>query len=68
MLAFLLPLFGIGKLPAVIALTLYAVLPILQNAITAMRELPTGVLEAADGIGFSSGQRLRMIELLWPCL
>ncbi|MCH1505281.1 MAG: ABC transporter permease subunit [Verrucomicrobiales bacterium] len=63
MLAFLLPLFGIGKLPAVIALTLYAILPILQNAVTAMRELNAGVLEAADGIGFSTGQRLRMVEL-----
>ena len=63
MLAFLLPLCGIGKLPAVIALTLYAILPILQNAIAAMREIPKSVLEAADGIGFSKGQRLRMVEL-----
>ncbi|MGK0185394.1 MAG: osmoprotectant transport system permease protein [Verrucomicrobiales bacterium] len=63
MLAFLLPLCGIGKLPAVIALTLYAILPILQNTIAAMRELPKSVLEAADGIGFSKRQRLRMVEL-----
>lgn len=63
MLAFLLPLCGIGKLPAVIALTLYAILPILQNSIAAMRELPKSVIEAADGIGFSKRQRLRMVEL-----
>ncbi|MCB1096031.1 MAG: ABC transporter permease subunit [Verrucomicrobiae bacterium] len=63
MLAFLLPLCGIGKVPAVIALTLYAILPILQNTIAAMRELPKSVLEVADGIGFSKLQRLRMVEL-----
>ena len=63
MLAFLLPLFGIGKLPAVIALTLYAILPILQNALAALRDLPEDVLEAADGIGFSKRQRLLQVEL-----
>ncbi len=49
MLAFLLPLLGIGKPPAVVALTFYAILPILQNTITGLRELPGDVLEAADG-------------------
>lgn len=63
MLAFLLPLFGIGKLPAVIALTLYAVLPILQNTIVALRDLPESVLEAADGMGFTKRQRLFQVEL-----
>lgn len=63
MLAFLLPIFGIGKVPAVIALTLYAILPILQNASIALRDLPEDVLEAADGMGFSPRQRLTLVEL-----
>ena len=63
MLAFLLPLLGIGKAPAVVALTLYAILPILQNTITGLRELPGDVLEAADGMGFSRFQRLRLVEI-----
>lgn len=63
MLAFLLPLFGIGKPPAVIALTLYAVLPILQNTLAALRDLPQSVLEAADGMGFTKRQRLFQVEL-----
>lgn len=63
MLAFLLPLLGIGKPPAVVALTLYAILPILQNTITALRDLPKDVLEAADGMGFSPWQKLRLVEL-----
>ncbi|MEX2580007.1 MAG: glycine betaine ABC transporter substrate-binding protein [Verrucomicrobiales bacterium] len=63
MLAFLLPLFGIGKVPAVIALTLYAILPILQNTLAGLRDLPPDVLEAADGMGFSKWQRLFLVEL-----
>lgn len=63
MLAFLLPFLGIGKLPAIVALTLYALLPIFQNTLTALRGLPSDVLEAADGIGFSKYQRLWMVEL-----
>jgi len=62
MLAFLLPIFGIGKVPAVIALTLYAILPILQSACVALRDLPADVLEAADGMGFSAWQRLTLVE------
>ncbi len=63
MLAFLLPLLGIGKPPAIVALTLYALLPIFQNTLTGLRELPSDVLEAADGLGFSPRQRLRMVDL-----
>ena len=63
MLAFLLPFFGIGKPPAIVALTLYAWRPIFQNTLTGVRELPSDVLEAADGIGFSNNQRLWMIDL-----
>lgn len=63
MLAFLLPIFGIGKVPAVIALTLYAVLPILHNASLALSDLPEDIIEAADGMGFSPWQRLTLVEL-----
>lgn len=63
MLAFLLPLCGIGKTSAIVALTLYAILPMLQNTITGLRELPASVLEAADGMGFSSMQRLFLVEI-----
>lgn len=63
MLAFLLPLFGIGKTPAVIALTLYAILPVLQNTLAGLRDMPPDVLEAADGMGFSRPQRLFLVEL-----
>lgn len=60
--------FGIGLSPfgfppAVIALTLYAILPILRNAITGLRGVDPAVVEAARGIGMTNGQLLRLVQL-----
>jgi osmoprotectant transport system permease protein len=64
MLAFLFAIYGLlGATPAVTALVLYALLPIVLNTFTGLREVPPEVLEAADGVGMSSGQRLRLVEL-----
>lgn len=64
LLAFLLALMGeIGAAPALVALTLYALLPIVRNTVTGIEGLPPGVQEAAVGIGMSPGQRLWMVEL-----
>ncbi|MDP3158267.1 MAG: ABC transporter permease/substrate-binding protein [Archangium sp.] len=52
-----------GFPPAVIALTLYAVLPILRNTITGLRGVDAAVLEAARGMGMSRGQILLQVEL-----
>jgi len=63
MLAFLLPLFGIGVKPALVALTLYALLPIVRNTYTGLSNLSPSVLEAADGLGFTRWQRLIWVEI-----
>ena len=64
MLAFLLALTGrIGTPPALIALVLYALLPIVRNTLTGLTALPPATLEAADGIGMTRSQRLWLIEL-----
>ena len=63
MLAFLLPFLGTGKTNAVVALTLYALFPIVMNTATGLRNVPNEMLEAADGVGFTRFQRLRMVEL-----
>lgn len=64
MLAFLFAIYGLlGATPAVTALVLYALLPIVLNTFTGLREVPPDVLEAADGVGMSSRQRLRLVEL-----
>ncbi len=52
----------LGFLPALLALGLYAVLPILRNAVTAREHLAPGVLEAADGVGMTAMQKLRLVE------
>ncbi len=62
-LALLLPLLGIGATPAITSLTLYALLPIIRNTYTGIAEIPKPVLQTAEGLGFSSAQKLWIIEL-----
>ncbi|MFI5008113.1 MAG: ABC transporter permease/substrate-binding protein, partial [Solirubrobacterales bacterium] len=54
---------GIGARTAVVALVLYALLPILRNTYTGIRQVDPAVLEAATGMGMTAGQRLRLVEL-----
>jgi osmoprotectant transport system permease protein len=52
-----------GFAPAVLALILYAILPILRNAITGLRGVEPAVIDAARGMGMSPGQILRQVQL-----
>ncbi|MEX1231328.1 MAG: glycine betaine ABC transporter substrate-binding protein [Planctomycetaceae bacterium] len=64
MLAILLTLVGkIGFVPAAIALTVYALLPIVRNTVTGIEGVPPEVVEAARGIGMTRMQQLRMVQL-----
>ncbi|HEX6376686.1 MAG TPA: ABC transporter permease/substrate-binding protein [Allosphingosinicella sp.] len=54
---------ALGFLPALIALSLYALLPIVRNGVAAREGLDPSVIEAADGVGMTRGQRLRLVEL-----
>ena len=63
LLGFLLPLFGIGTTPAIIALFLYALLPIVRNTYSGITDVDDAVVEAARGMGMSGAQILRRIEL-----
>ncbi len=49
-------------MPALLALTLYALLPILRNTVTAQEQMEAGVLEAADGVGMTRWQKLQLVE------
>ena len=62
-LGLMIPLFGIGKVPAVIALVIYALLPILRNTYTGIKNVDSSLLEAADGIGMKPMRRLFKVEL-----
>ena len=63
LLGLMIPLFGIGKVPAVIALVVYALLPILRNTSTGINEVDASLIEAAKGIGMKPGRRLSKVEL-----
>jgi osmoprotectant transport system permease protein len=63
LLCFMIPLFGIGKTPALVALSLYALLPIVRGAYTGLITLDRQLLEIAGVLGLSAWQRLVKIEL-----
>jgi osmoprotectant transport system permease protein len=54
---------GIGARTAIVALVLYALLPILRNTYVGIQQVDRAVLEAATGMGMTPGQRLRLVEL-----
>ena len=54
---------GIGFLPAFLGLVLYSLLPILRNTVTGLAGIDPAVREAAEGVGMTPWQRLRMVEL-----
>ncbi len=62
-LAIAVPLIGFGALPALIALALYGLLPIVRATIAGIESVPRGVIEVADGLGLRRLQRLVRIEL-----
>ncbi|WP_331375903.1 ABC transporter permease [Sinorhizobium chiapasense] len=62
-LALAVPIFGFGEKPTLIALFLYGLLPIFENALTGLTTLPPAVMEAARGAGMTERQRLFNIEL-----
>jgi osmoprotectant transport system permease protein len=63
LLALMIPLFGIGVLPAIIALLLYALLPILRNTATALFSIDPLLKKVAIGIGLTKWQRLKLVEI-----
>ena len=63
MLGFLIPFSGVGNVTAVIALTVYALLPMVRNTHTGITNLDPAVLEAAKGMGSTRIQILFRIKL-----
>ncbi len=53
---------ALGFLPSLIALTLYALLPILRNAVAGLQGLDPAVSQAADAVGMTPAQKLRLVE------
>lgn len=62
LLGFAIPIFGIGVVPSVLAVALYALLPIIKNTYTGMTNIPRETLEAAEGIGMKKWEALFRVQ------
>ncbi|MEX0835681.1 MAG: ABC transporter permease [Nitriliruptor sp.] len=64
------PLVGIGYKPAIIPLSMYALLPIVRNTVTGLGGVDAAIVESARGMGMGAGRRLMRIELptSWPVI
>lgn len=63
LLVFMIPLFGIGTRPALVALFLYSLLPIVRNAYAGMNNIPNEILESARALGLPARARLLKVKL-----
>jgi osmoprotectant transport system permease protein len=63
LLVFLIPWLGIGYAPAVVALFLYSLLPILRNTDTGLADIPRDLRESAEALGLPRTAQLRYVEL-----
>ncbi|MDH6235847.1 ABC transporter permease [Cryobacterium sp. CG_9.6] len=70
LLALLLPIFGLGWIPTVIALVMYSLLPIVRNTVVGLREVPPAIMEAALGMGMTPFTVLLRVQLpmAWPII
>jgi osmoprotectant transport system permease protein len=62
-LAFFIPILGVGKIPAIIALFFYSVLPILRNTYTGVNGVKRSLLEAGRGMGMTGWEQIRYVEI-----
>jgi len=63
LLVFMIPLLGIGSWPAIVALFLYSLLPIVRNTYSGLEDIPLNIRESAEAIGLPPFARLRLVEL-----
>lgn len=66
----LIPIVGLGLFPTVLALTTYAVFPILRNTVTGLEQVDPSVVDAARGMGMGVWRRLLLVRLpmAWPVI
>ena len=63
LLGFMIPFLGIGKLPSIVVVFLYSLLPIIKNTYTGITNISPQIIEAAHGIGLTKFQVLYKIEI-----
>jgi osmoprotectant transport system substrate-binding protein/osmoprotectant transport system permease protein len=62
-LVFMIPFLGIGAYPAMAALFLYSLLPIIRNTYSGINDIPNHIIESAIALGLTPWERLRFVEL-----
>ncbi|WP_258328450.1 osmoprotectant ABC transporter permease OsmY [Citrobacter farmeri] len=69
-LALAMVIIGIGDMPAIVALFLASLLPIVRNTYAGLSSVPPSLIEAANGIGMTKWQRLCQVEIpnAWPVM
>lgn len=63
LLAILVPLMGLGQAPAILALFLYSLLPIIRNTLAGIHSVDPLLRDVAEGMGLTPLQRLRFVEI-----
>lgn len=63
LLALMVPILGVGQVPAIVALFIYSLLPILRNTYLGMDGVDDNLLDAAKGMGMSTSQVIRKVQL-----
>jgi osmoprotectant transport system permease protein len=63
LLALLIPIVGLGKTNAILAMVMFSLMILIRNVATGIREVPADVVDAARGMGMNAAQVLRRIEL-----
>ncbi|NCD06283.1 MAG: ABC transporter permease [Spirochaetia bacterium] len=63
MFAFAMPIFGIGSKPAIFALFLYALLPIIKNTLIGIKNVDPAIIKAATGMGMTKTQIMFKVEI-----
>ncbi|HJF16159.1 MAG TPA: ABC transporter permease, partial [Globicatella sulfidifaciens] len=63
LLVFMVPIIGTGRLPAIIALTVYGLLPILRNTYVGINSVNRSTIQAGVGMGMTNKQQLFIVEI-----
>ncbi|MBO0419618.1 ABC transporter permease [Vagococcus fluvialis] len=63
LLTMFIPLFGVGKTTAIVALFIYSLLPILRNTYLGVKKVDSNLVDAAKGMGMTNLELIRMVEL-----
>lgn len=63
LLTLMIPLIGVGQLPAIVALFIYSLMPIMRNTYAGIQSVDEGMVDAAKGMGMTTIQLLQKVEL-----